>query len=480
MQRIQNFINGVYVDPLENQWLECFEPATGEVYAKLADSTASDLEVAIAAAKVAQGSWQAMSYMDRGAILERIGALIEEQASELAEAESKDNGKPLALAKRVDIPRAALNFKFFARSIAGYRSECYDTSAQILNYTLREPLGLVGCISPWNLPLYLFTWKIAPALAAGCTVIGKPSEITPLTASMLGAICHKAGLPAGVLQILHGRGAGIGQLLCQAPEIEAISFTGGTETGKRIATLMAPSFRKVSLELGGKNPSIVFADADLDLALTEVTRAAFSNQGQICLCGSRILVERSLYEEFKQSLLARVQKLRVGDPLIATSDQGALVSRQHLEKVAGYVELARQEGASILCGGTALQGSGRCAGGYFYAPTLIEGASLESAVNQQEIFGPVATIMPFDSEEQAQLLANNTKYGLAANVWTRDLGRAQRMSRNLAFGIVWINCWMNRDLRTPFGGVKASGLGREGGFAALDFFTEVKNVCLAY
>ncbi|MFC6634894.1 aldehyde dehydrogenase [Microbulbifer taiwanensis] len=480
MDLIGNYIGGEVVMPAADaRLLDNVEPATGRVYGQLVDSTETDLEAAVAAAETALPHWRAMDIETRAGYLERIAELIEDKLDALAAAESRDNGKPLALARGVDIPRAAANFRFFARAITQFASESHAMGERAINYTLRSPLGIVGCISPWNLPLYLFTWKIAPALAAGNCVIAKPSEVTPKTAAMLAEICRSAALPAGVLNILHGRGDGIGSALVAHPKIKAISFTGGTATGSKIAAEAAPHFKKLSLELGGKNPTLVFADCDWEKTLDGVLRAAFANQGQICLCGSRIYVESSIYQDFKTALLERLARLKVGDPQTDV-DQGALVSGAHMEKVLNAIAQAEKEGGQILCGGERLQIEGRCRDGYFVAPALIEGLPIDCRTNQQEIFGPVATIQPFSSEEEALQLANGTGYGLAASVWSQNLNRCHRLAAQLDFGIVWINCWMQRDLRTPFGGMKNSGVGREGGWEALRFFTEAKNVCIDY
>jgi len=477
--RLQNFIDGRLCAPHADRWLPVFEPATGAHYADCPDSDSTDIDVAVAAARRAFPAWSATPATQRAAILDRVADNVEARLEEFARAESRDSGKPLALARSLDIPRAVANLRFFASAITQFSSESHPAHDAI-NYTLREPLGAVACISPWNLPLYLFTWKIAPALAAGNTAVAKPSEITPVTAWMLAQACIDAGLPPGVLNIVHGNGPGAGQALIGHPQIAAISFTGSTRTGAAIAAAAATTFRKVSLEMGGKNATVIFADWDASAAnLDTVVRSAFSNQGQICLCGSRLLIERSIYETFKTTFVERARALRVGDPDDAGSDLGAVVSQAHFDKVMGCIALAREEGGSILCGGTAVHPQGRCADGWFIAPTVIEGLGAECRSNREEIFGPVVTLLPFDTEDAAIAMANATDYGLAASVWTTNLARAHRVAARLHSGIVWVNCWMRRDLRTPFGGVKQSGIGREGGVEALRFFTEPKNVCIA-
>ena len=474
-----NLIDGRILAPAHGAYLDVFEPATGAVFARCPDSGASDVDAAIAAATRAAPGWGATPADERARLLNRLADLVERDLEDLARLESRDSGKPVALARSLDIPRAISNLRFFAAAITQWPSEAHPMEDRALNYTLRRPLGVVACISPWNLPLYLFTWKIAPALAAGNAVVAKPSEITPCTAARLGELSIEAGFPPGVFNIVQGTGPGVGQALVEHADVKAISFTGSTKTGAAIAAAAAPKFKKLSLELGGKNPAIVFADFDFsDTNLDTIVRSGFANQGEICLCGSRLLVQRSIYDAFKQRYLARVEALRVGDPEEATSDLGALVSKPHFDKVTDCIERARAEGGRVLLGGDAIKVDGRCADGWFVAPTVIEGLAPDSATNQEEIFGPVVTLIPFDDDAEAIAIANGTGYGLAASLWTSNLDRAHRVSAALEFGIVWINCWLLRDLRTPFGGVKNSGVGREGGVEALRFFTEPKNVCV--
>ena len=477
MKTLLNYIGGNFQEPLSGNWIDGYNPATGSVYAQIPDSGEADIEAAYQAAHKAFPAWSALDVNERAAYLERIADLIDERREELALAESIDNGKPLALARRIDIPRASANFRYFARAITQFHSESYDMGPLGFNYTLRKPVGVAGLISPWNLPMYLFTWKIAPAIAAGNTAVAKPSEVTPMTGYLLAEICRDAGLPEGVLNIVHGLGASTGASIVKHPGIPLISFTGGTATGKAISSVAAPMFKKLSLELGGKNPNLVFADADFEEAVAGSVRAAFTNQGQICLCGSRILVERPIYDRFVEAFVEKVKKFKVGDPMDESSDMGAIVSQDQFEKDLSYIQLAREEGGTILTGGKAAPAPNeRCKNGWFLEPTVITGLDPYCRTNQEEIFGPVVTIWPFDTEEEALEYANCTQYGLASTLWTSNLKRAHRVAGKIEAGIVWINSWLVRDLRTPFGGVKASGVGREGGFEALHFFTEAKNV----
>jgi aminomuconate-semialdehyde/2-hydroxymuconate-6-semialdehyde dehydrogenase len=478
MQRILNYIGGELVEPISGSYLDNIEPATGKAYSQIPDSNSADIEAAVAAAKNARHSWATMPTEDRSAVLMKIADFIDRDLQELARAESIDNGKPISLARSVDIPRASANFRFYAAAIINFSSAAHITPDKGVNYTVRQPVGIAGCISPWNLPLYLFTWKIAPALATGNCVVAKPSEITPMTAFLLGKICIEAGLPAGVLNIVHGLGPNVGEAIVSHPDIPAISFTGGTATGARIATITAPMFKKLSLELGGKNPNIIFDDCDFDDALSTTIRSSFANQGQICLCGSRIYVQKGIFEKFLAAFVEKVKNMRVGDPLDENTRTGAVVSADHMQKVLSYIKLAEEEGGKVETGGQQVKLDGRCADGYFIQPTIITGLNAFCRTNQEEIFGPVVTVQPFESEDEVIEWANSTNYGLSATVWTENLKRAHRVGASLKSGIVWVNCWLVRDLRTPFGGMKQSGVGREGGDDALKFFTEAKNICI--
>jgi aminomuconate-semialdehyde/2-hydroxymuconate-6-semialdehyde dehydrogenase len=480
MEKLLNFINGSFEAPVSEEYFDNIEPATGLAYSQIPDSDKRDVAAAVDAANAAFPEWSNWSNDRRSAVLCKLADLIDENLEALAVAESKDNGKPVSLAKSVDIPRASSNIRFFATGVVHFASESHHMTNEAVNYTTRKPIGIVGCISPWNLPLYLFTWKIAPALATGNCVIAKPSEVTPYTAYLFSKLCDQAGLPKGVFNLIHGTGPKVGDAITRHPKIKAISFTGGTQTGATIATIAAPMFKKLSLELGGKNPNIIFADCNFDEMLSTTIRSSFSNQGQICLCGSRIFVERPIYEKFKLAFVEKVSRMKIGDPSLKETKMGALVSAGHLEKVLTHIAVAKEEGGIILTGGKRVFLDGRLKEGYFLEPTIIEGLPQNCRTNMEEIFGPVVTIMPFDKEEEVLAMANATEYGLSATVWTENLTRAHRLANQLESGIVWINCWLVRDLRTPFGGVKSSGVGREGGFEAMRFFTEPKNVCIKF
>jgi aminomuconate-semialdehyde/2-hydroxymuconate-6-semialdehyde dehydrogenase len=478
--QIRNFIDGQFVEPVGGKYIDNIEPATGKPYSQVADSDALDVDLAVAAAEKAFVDWSRTPASERSGVLLRIADLIERDLEKFARAESIDTGKPLSLARTLDIPRAVANFRFFATAILHTENEAHITDGVAFNYTLRQPRGIAGLISPWNLPLYLLSWKIAPALAVGNTAIAKPSELTPMTAFLLCEICAEAGLPNGVLNVVHGTGPNVGAAITAHPKTGTISFTGGTVTGRKVAEACAPLFKKVSLELGGKNPNIIFADADLDAAIAGSVRSSFANQGQVCLCGSRVFVERSAYKDFVDRFVAAASKLKSGDPLDEKTEQGAIVSKTQLDKVKFYVDLAQKEGGKIAIGGSAPKSiNERCQSGYFFSPTVITDLPVSCRVNREEIFGPVITITPFDNEEEVIGYANDTDYGLASSVWTQNLNRAHRVAERISTGTVWVNCWLVRDLRVPFGGMKASGVGREGGEEALRFFTEPKNVCIA-
>jgi aminomuconate-semialdehyde/2-hydroxymuconate-6-semialdehyde dehydrogenase len=476
MEKIQNYIDGKFVEPKAAKYFDNIEPAKGIAYSQIPNSQKEDVEAAVEAAKKAFPIWSNLSIEERGDWMMKIADGIKARMDEFVAAESRDNGKPIKLAEHVDIPRAISNFKFFATGIQHFASESHNMVGVGFNYTLRKPLGVVGCISPWNLPLYLFTWKIAPALAAGNCVVAKPSEVTPYTAYLLCKVMEDVGFPKGVLNIVHGFGQYAGDAIVRHKDTKAISFTGGTTTGKAIATIAAPMFKKLSLELGGKNPNIIFDDCDFDEMLKTTIRSSFANQGQICLCGSRIFVQRGIYEKFKTAFVEKIKNAKVSNPEDPKAQLGAVVSESHMEKVLSYIELAKEEGGTVLAGGHRVHLDAPYDKGFYIAPTIIEGLEYTCRTNQEEIFGPVVTITPFDDEEDALKMANSTEYGLSATLWTNNLKRAHRMADQVDAGIVWINAWLVRDLRTPFGGVKSSGVGREGGWEALKFFTEPKNV----
>jgi aminomuconate-semialdehyde/2-hydroxymuconate-6-semialdehyde dehydrogenase len=481
MLELGNFVGGAFRASASGRRFDVYEPAAGKVYASAPQSNERDVSQAVEAAQAAFPAWRDLPGSDRAAWLNRLADLVERDLELFAQAESRDTGKPIKLARSLDIPRAIANLRFFAAAAVQFASEAHVMETGAVNYTLRQPHGVVAGISPWNLPLYLLTWKIAPALAAGNCVLAKPSEVTPLTAHLLAERCIEARLPQGVLNILHGAGSEVGEAIVVHPQVRAISFTGGTVTGKRIAAAAAGQLKKLALELGGKNPTLVFADADFEVAVDGAVRAAFTNQGEICLCGSRVLIERSIYDKFRDAFVARTQRLRLGDPLEADTDQGAIVSEAHLDKVLGAVKRARELGGTVLCGGERARiATARCRDGWFMQPTVIDGLPPDCETNQEEIFGPVVTLLPFANEAEALAIANGTPYGLASSIWSRDIQRCHRVAARLESGLVWVNTWMLRDLRTPMGGVKQSGLGREGGLEAMRFFTEPRNVCVKY
>ncbi len=477
MKKLLNYINGEFLEPHSKEYIENESPVDGQVFSLVPESDKQDVEKAVESAKKAFPFWSGLSKKERHDHLIRLADGIQARFDEMVEAESKDNGKPEWLAKQVDIPRASENLRFFATASLHFASQMHDMDGKAINYTLREPIGVVGCISPWNLPIYLFTWKIAPALAAGNTVVAKPSEVTPYTAFLLSEVCHEVGFPKGVLNIVHGYGHKVGAAITSHPDTPVISFTGGTVTGAKIAETAAPMFKKLSLELGGKNPNIIFADADFEDAIEMALKASFRNQGQICLCGSRLFVEEPIYEKFKAAFVKRTQELKVGNPK-SDNDLGAVVSKDHMNSILSKIELAKEEGGKVLCGGNRLILEGELSEGYYIEPTIIEGLNHMCRTNQEEIFGPVVSIMPFKNEEDVIEMANSTRYGLAASIFTKDISKGHRVAAKIDSGIIWINTWMMRDLRIPFGGMKNSGVGREGGFKSLEFFTEPKNVCL--
>ena len=478
MEKIQNYINGELIPPKSGDYINNICPSTGSVYSLIPDSDATDIDFAVSAAKDAFKYWSKLSKKERYDHIMHLADVVEDYFDELVEAESKDNGKPEWLARSVDIPRASENFRFFATASLHFDSEIHEMDGKAINYTLRQPIGVAGCISPWNLPIYLLTWKIAPALATGNTVVAKPSEITPMTAFLFSKICQHANFPKGVINIVHGYGNKAGDALSRHPDVPIVSFTGGTATGEKIASASAPMFKKMSLEMGGKNPNIVFEDADFDNAVKISTKAAFSNQGQICLCGSRLFVQKSIYDDFRSAIIDETRALKVGDPKDDNSNLGAIVSHEHMVKILSCIEHAKQEGGEILTGGNRLLLEGDLKDGYYIEPTIIDGLSVDSKTNHEEIFGPVVSMIPFKTEEEVIEMANSTQYGLSASIFTRDISRAHRVAAGIDSGVVWVNTWMLRDLRIPFGGMKSSGLGREGGFKSLKFFTEQKNVCI--
>ena len=478
MDDLRNYIGGQFLTHSGGQWMDNSEPATGSQICRIPLSDASDVDAAVGAARAAQPAWGSLSHSERADWLDRIADALEARYEEIAALESRDTGKPISLARTVDAHRSVSNFRFFAGILREHEGDVFEM-ASATNYVVNKPVGVGALITPWNLPLYLLSWKVAPAIGMGNTVVCKPSELTPMTADLMMRVIDEVGLPAGVVNLVHGDGAGAGAPLVAHSDVDLVSFTGGTSTGEKVAASAAPAFKKLSLELGGKNASIVFADCDMDSTVAGVVRAGFLNQGQVCLCGSRVLVEDSVYAEFRDRFVDAVEAMRIGDPSDESTDLGALISEDHLAKVQGYVELAKQEGGTLLTGGTPCLPSG-FEGGNWMAPTVIEGLSPDSRCSTEEIFGPVVTLHPFGSEDEAVTIANNTRYGLAGSVWTSDLDKGRRVSEAIDTGMVWVNTWLHRDLRVPFGGVKDSGVGREGGKWSLGFFSEAMNVCVKH
>ena len=478
MDDLHNYIGGQFLTHSGGQWMNNTEPATGSHICRIPLSDASDVDAAVDAARSAQPAWAALSHSERAGWLDRIADALEARYEDIAVLESRDTGKPISLARAVDAHRSVSNFRFFAGILREHEEEVFEMTSAT-NYVVNKPVGVGALITPWNLPLYLLSWKVAPAIGMGNTVVCKPSELTPLTADLMMRVIDEVGLPAGVVNLVHGEGAGAGAPLVSHSDVDLVSFTGGTSTGEKVAASAAPAFKKLSLELGGKNASIVFADCDMDSTVAGVVRAGFLNQGQVCLCGSRVLIEDSAYAEFRDRFVDAVEAMRIGDPSEESTDLGALISEEHLAKVQGYVELAKQEGGVLLTGGTPCLPSG-FEGGNWMAPTVIEGLSPDSRCSTEEIFGPVVTLHPFGSEDEAVAIANNTRYGLAGSVWTSDLDMGSRVSEAIDTGMVWVNTWLHRDLRVPFGGVKDSGVGREGGKWSLGFFSEAMNVCVKH
>jgi len=478
LESLSNYIGGRFVEHDGPDWMDVLEPATGTRFARLPLSNSRDVEAAVAAAREAQPGWATLSIDERASWLDAIADSLESSFDKIARVESRDTGKPISLARLVDANRSVTNFRFFAGLLRDQEQETFEMD-DATNYVVNRPVGVGALITPWNLPLYLLSWKVAPAIGMGNAVVCKPSELTPMTADLLMRVIDDVGLPKGVVNLVHGDGAGAGSSLVAHPDVDLVSFTGGTSTGEKVAVSAAPTFKKVSLELGGKNSSIVFADCDMEKTIAGVVRSGFLNQGQVCLCGSRVLVENSIYDEFERRFVESVEQMRIGDPSDDSTDLGALISKEHLQKVQGYVDLAIAEGGDILTGGEPCLPSG-FEGGNWMAPTIIGGLSPESRCSTEEIFGPVVTLHRFDSEEEAVEIANCTRYGLAGSVWTSDLERGKRVSEAMETGMVWINTWLHRDLRVPFGGIKDSGVGREGGKWSLGFFSEAMNICVKH
>ena len=473
-----NYISGKFIEPDTGEWLEDFSPATGEVIALVPKSGQNDINMAVDAAKKALPSWSSLTNIDRANWLDKIADKLETKYEEIARLESKDTGKPISLAREVDAYRSVKNFRFFADMIRNLDIEIFEME-DATNRVIYKPVGVGALITPWNLPLYLLSWKVAPAIGMGNTVVCKPSEMTPLTADLLMKTIDEIGLPKGVVNLVHGDGMGAGSPLVSHENVSLVSFTGGTSTGSIVAKSAASSFKKLSLELGGKNASIIFDDCDLENTVKGVVRSGFLNQGQVCLCGSRILVQEKIYEEFVEKFISEVESMKIGDPSDENTKLGALISPQHLSKIEEYIEIAKEEGGTILTGGYPNL-SKEYENGNWISPTVIADLDVNSRCSTEEIFGPVVTIHKFTNEKEAIEIANNTRYGLAGSIWTNDLEKGNRVAESIHTGMIWINTWLHRDLRVPFGGVKDSGVGREGGRWSLSFFSEAMNICIKH
>lgn len=482
MSHIQNYIDGRFVAS-ERQFSD-LNPADGTLIAQVSEANASQVDEAVEAARRAlRGEWGRIGVRERAARLHRVADSIEKRFDCFVRAEVADTGKPVSLAFRLDVPRAAANFRVFAdlvkvSGLESFQTETADGSTA-LNYVVRKPLGVIGVITPWNLPLLLLTWKVAPALACGNTVVVKPSEETPATAALLAEAMQDAEIPAGVYNVVHGFGPGSsGEFLAEHPDVSAITFTGESKTGAAIMRSVASTVKPVSFELGGKNAAIVFADCEFEETIKGLSDAVFLNTGQVCLCAERVYVERRIYPQFVDALKKKAESLNAGWPHDEKADLGPLISSQHREKVLSYYRLAREEGATVVTGGGVPQFGDNRDNGFYIQPTILTGLSESARCVTEEIFGPVCHIAPFDSEEEAVAMANHTKYGLAASLWTSDLKRGHRVAQQINVGITWVNCWFLRDLRTPFGGVGLSGIGREGGMHSLNFYSELNNICV--
>lgn len=482
MKSIQNYIDGKFVRG-KREFTDV-NPADGSVIAEVSEADQELVDHAVQAGRRAlHAEWGRFSVRDRAGALYKIADEIEARFDCFVAAEVSDTGKPITLASKLDVPRAAANFRVFADLIKTAGIESFQTGTpdgkQALNYATRKPLGVVGIITPWNLPLLLLTWKVAPALACGNTVVVKPSEETPATATLLAEVMQQAGIPHGVYNVVHGFGpSSAGEFLTRHPDVNAVTFTGESLTGAAIMKTVAATVKPVSFELGGKNAAIVFADCDFEDAVKGVADAVFLNTGQVCLCAERVYVERSIFDAFVEALKRKAEGLRIGSPIDPSTEMGPLISRQHREKVLTYYKLAREEGAAVVTGGGVPDFTNSLAQGFYVQPTIYTGLSESARCVKEEIFGPVCHVAPFDAEEEAVAMANDTKYGLAASVWTTNLKRGHRVAQQMNVGITWVNCWFLRDLRTPFGGVGLSGIGREGGVHSLNFYSELNNICI--